>query len=123
MLTSQQVRAALEALAPTQAKVDLAVKAAVEIAHPTRVILFGSLARGEIRWDSDVDLAVLLPDSAEPQIGEIRRKLRRKLDEVPMTIDLVIATEAFAGNLRKSVNSIYHQIFNDGRVVYERRAG
>lgn len=66
MLTKEQVRAALEALSPTEEKVDLAVKAAVEIAQPSRVILFGSWARGEARWNSDLDLAVLLPDSAAP---------------------------------------------------------
>jgi hypothetical protein len=41
MTTAEKVRAALEALAPTQEKVDLAVKAAVEVARPSRVILFG----------------------------------------------------------------------------------
>jgi len=120
MLTAEQVRAALETLSPTKEKVDLAVKAAVEIAQPSRVILFGSWARGEARWDSDLDLAVLLPDSAEPQLGEIRRALRRRLDQVPMTIDLVLATEGYAGNFRGSVNSIYHRIFQDGQVAYDR---
>ncbi len=28
--------------------------------HPRRIILFGSHARGEARWDSDVDLLVVL---------------------------------------------------------------
>jgi hypothetical protein len=45
--TADKVRAALEALAPTQDKVDLAVKTAVEVAKPSRVILFGSWAKGE----------------------------------------------------------------------------
>jgi uncharacterized protein len=122
MLTKEQVRAALEALSPTKEKVDMAVKAAVEIAQPTRVILFGSWARGEAKWNSDLDLAVLLPDSSAPRLGEIRRALRRRLDQVPMTIDLVMTTEGDAGNLRSSVNSIYHQIFHDGRIAYEQRA-
>jgi predicted nucleotidyltransferase len=121
MLTAEKVRAALEALAPTQEKVDLAVKTAVEIAQPSRVILFGSWARGEARWDSDLDLAVLMPDSSEPQLGRIHRSLRRKLDELPMTIDLVVATEGFAGQFRGSVNSIYHRILQDGQVAYEQR--
>jgi predicted nucleotidyltransferase len=120
MLTAEQVRAALETLSPTKEKVDLAVKAAVEIAQPSRVILFGSWARGEAKWDSDLDLAVLLPDSAEPHLGEIRRALRRRLDQVPMTIDLVLATESYAGNFRGSVNSIFHRILQDGRVAYDR---
>lgn len=122
MVTQEQVRAALEALSPTNEKVELAVKAAVEIAQPSRVILFGSWARGTSKWDSDLDLAVLLPDSAAPRLGEIRRALRRRLDQVPMTIDLVMTTEGYAGNLQGSVNSIYYRIFRDGRVAYERRA-
>jgi predicted nucleotidyltransferase len=62
---ADKVRAALEALSPTREKVDLAVKTAVEIAQPSRVILFGSWPRSEAKWDSDLDLAVLMPDSAE----------------------------------------------------------
>lgn len=122
MLTSAQVRAILETLTPTQEKVDLAVKLAVEVAQPSRVILFGSWARGEAQWDSDLDLAVLLPDGSEPKIGEIRRSLRRKLDEIPMTIDLVLTTEGgCADRFRNSINSIYYRILTEGHVAYERR--
>jgi predicted nucleotidyltransferase len=121
MLTAEKVRAALENLQPTQEKVDLAVKTAIEIAQPSRVILFGSWARGEAKWDSDLDLAVLMPDSAEAELASVHRKLRRKLDEVPMTIDLVVATEASVERFRGSVSSIYHRILQDGQVAYERR--
>src|SRR4051794_24389668 len=107
MTTEEKVRAALEALAPTPEKVNLAVNTAVEVAKPSRVILFGSWARGEAQWDSDLDLAVILPDSSESNLFEIRRDLRRKLDEVPMTIDLVMTTEGFANRFRNEVNSIY----------------
>ncbi len=100
MLTAEKVRAALEELAPTQEKVDRAVQLAVEIAQPSRVILFGSWPRREAKWDSDLDMAVLMPDSAEPDLGEIRRALRRKLGEVPMSIDLVMTTEEFANRFR-----------------------
>jgi predicted nucleotidyltransferase len=121
MQTAEKVRAALEALSPTQEKVDLAVKTAVGIAQPSRVILFGSWARGEARWNSDLDLAVLLPDAAEPELGSVHRKLRRKLDELPMTIDLVLATEGYASRFRGSINSIYYRILQDGQVAYEQR--
>jgi predicted nucleotidyltransferase len=121
MLTAEKVRAALEELAPTQEKVDLAVRTAVEIAQPSRVILFGSWPRGEAKWDSDLDMAVLMPDSTESKLGEIRRTLRRKLNEVPMSIDLVMTTEEFANRFRGEINSIYYRILRDGQVAYEQR--
>ena len=121
MTAAEQVRAALEELRPTQEKVDLAVKTAVEVAQPSRVILFGSWPRGEAKWDSDLDMAVLMPDSAEQELGSLRRSLRRKLDELPMSIDLVMATEEFATRFRGEINSIYYRILRDGQVAYEHR--
>ena len=93
MLTAEQVEAVLRRYTPTQEKVDLAVRAAIEVANPSRVILFGSWARGEAKWDSDLDMAILMPDSSEPLLDQVRRELRRKLEQVPMTIDLVMMTE------------------------------
>jgi predicted nucleotidyltransferase len=121
MLTAEKVRAALEELAPTQEKVDLAVKTAVEVAQPSRVILFGSWPRGEAKWDRDLDLAVLMPNSAEQELGRIHRALRRKLNEIPMTIDLVVTTEGCAGQFCDSINSTYHRILTQGQVAYERQ--
>jgi predicted nucleotidyltransferase len=119
---ANKVRAALEALAPTQEKVDLAVRTAVEIAQPSRVILFGSWARGEAKWNSDLDMAVLMPDNAEPRLGEIRKNLRLRLDELPLTIDLVMTTESFANTFRNEINSVYHRILLDGMTAYDQQA-
>jgi predicted nucleotidyltransferase len=119
MLTAEKVRAALEELSPTQEKVNRAVQLAVETTQPMRVILFGSWPRGEAKWDSDLDLAVLLDDARESQLGTIRRVLRRKLDEIPMSIDLVLTTNECAERFRGSINSIYHRILTEGQVVYE----
>jgi predicted nucleotidyltransferase len=121
MLTAERARVALEKLSPTQEKVDEAVRAAVEVAHPSRVILFGSWVRGEAKWDSDLDMAVLMPDSAQPRLGEIRCALRRRLDQVAMSIDLVMTTEEFANRFRNEINSIYSSILSDGQVAYEQR--
>jgi hypothetical protein len=66
-------------------------------------------------------MAVVMPDAAEIRLSEIRRKLRRKLEAVPMTIDLVMATEEFANRFRSEVNSIYYRILTEGKVAYEQR--
>ncbi|WP_420238513.1 nucleotidyltransferase domain-containing protein [Telmatobacter bradus] len=120
MLTAEQVRSTLETLSPTEEKVDLAVRTAIEIARPSRVILFGSWPRGEARWDSDLDLAVLVEDEYEAEIPLRRRQLRRKLDEIPMSIDLVFTTESCAKSFLDSINSIYFKILREGKTVYER---
>jgi len=120
MATREESQTILRRLSPTSEKVDLAVRAAIETADPSRVFLFGSWPRGEAAWDSDLDLAVLVPDSASEQLGQIRKELRRKLDEIPMTVDLVLATESYAQTFSGSVNSIFHTIFERGCLAYER---
>lgn len=119
MLTAEQVEAVLRQYTPTQEKVDLAVRAAIEVANPSRVILFGSWARGEAKWDSDLDMAILMPDSSEPLLDQVRRELRRKLEQVPMTIDLVMMTEGIAHQFGDSINSIYYRILKEGKIAYE----
>jgi predicted nucleotidyltransferase len=121
-LLAEKVRAALEALAPTPGKVDLAVRIAVEVARPSRVILFGSWARGDAKWDSDLDMAVLMSDIAESSLGDIHRNIRRRLEEIPMTIDLIVTTEGTADQFRGSINSIYHRILTQGQIAYEHDA-
>jgi len=122
MLTVEQAETILKQFTPTQEKVDLAVKAAIEVTQPSRVILFGSWARGEARWDSDLDMAILMPDAEEPRLDEVRRALRRKLAGLSMTIDLVMMTESIAQQYGDSINSIYYRILKEGKVAYEQSA-
>ena len=120
MATLEESQSVLRRLSPTQEKVDLAVKTAIEVARPSRVFVFGSWARGEAEWDSDLDLGVFIPDSAAEELGRIRKELRRRLDQIPMTIDLVLANESYAEELLDSVNSIFYSVLKRGRLVYER---
>lgn len=39
----------------------------VEHFAPEQIVLFGSMARGEARWDSDADLLVVMPYEGEPR--------------------------------------------------------
>ena len=107
MLTAEKVRAVLETLSPTQEKVDLAVKTAVEIAQPSRVILFGSWPRGEARVGQRSGHGSADAQLRRIRIGQIHRKLRRKLEEIPMTIDLIMPPRAMRANFAApSIRSI-----------------
>jgi predicted nucleotidyltransferase len=121
MQTAEKVEEFRQSWRPTPEKVDLAVKTVVEIAKPSRVFLFGSWARGEATVDSDLDLAVLVPDERKNEIGEMRKNILRAFGDIRMSIDLVLASEGHAGEFLDSINSVYYKILRQGKLVYEGR--
>jgi uncharacterized protein len=106
---------------PTPEKVDLAVKTAIEVAQPSRVFIFGSWARGETTIESDLDLAVFFSDDRKAELGELRKKIRHELDKVPMSVDLIVASEGHVSEFLNSINSVYYKIVHGGRLVYDSR--
>lgn len=122
MATVQQLDTFRDAWSLTQEKVDLAVKTAIEVAHPSRVFLFGSWPRGEATANSDLDLAVFVPDDRKGEIGELHGKIRERLWGIPMSIDLIITTEGRVAEFLDSVNSVYYKIVHRGKQVYDSRA-
>jgi len=59
----------------------------VEHYAPERVILFGSLARGEARWNSDADILVVMPFEGR-HLAKIREM--RRLCPVRFPLDLLV---------------------------------
>jgi predicted nucleotidyltransferase len=118
MQSAEQIEAFRESWRPTPEKVDLAIKKAIEVARPSRVFVFGSWARGEAKQESDLDLAVFLPDDRGDELSQLRREIRRELDGIRMSVDLIVATEGCVSEFLSSVNSVYYKIIHDGRLVY-----
>jgi predicted nucleotidyltransferase len=52
------------------------VRRLVEVYHPLRIYLFGSVARGDAGPDSDYDLMVVVPDDAPADLQKSRRGYR-----------------------------------------------
>jgi uncharacterized protein len=52
--------------------IDAAARLLVEAAHPEKIILFGSYARGDFDEDSDLDFLVILPE-VENRFAEMVR--------------------------------------------------
>ena len=66
------------------------VRRIVEVAHPERIVLFGSAARGQTGPNSDVDLLVIVSP------GVHRRRLTmdiyRRLSDIGCPVDAVVVT-------------------------------
>jgi len=119
MLTADKFEDFRQSWRPTPEKVDLAIKTAIEVARPSRVFIFGSWARGEATADSDLDLAVLVPDERKSEIPDLWRQISRQLEPMRMSIDLILVTEEYFAKFRTSINSIYYKIANQGKLVHE----
>ncbi len=83
--------------------------------RPSRIVLFGSYAKGQPRPDSDVDLLVVMPfkGSGVSKAAEMIRKL------VPsFAVDLVIRTPADIER-RLAMNDFFLKEATQGRLLYE----
>jgi predicted nucleotidyltransferase len=101
------------------ARLEPYLRAIVEKIHPQKIILFGSYAYGEPRWDSDFDLLVLrngISSSMESNI-EIRTALW-DVDAAPVSFTFLSQTpEWFAEKLEQG-SFIYTEIATKGVVLY-----
>ena len=87
---------------------------------PVRVIVFGSVARGEDREDSDLDLLVLFEDLAGDRrrlMGQIRGAIG-----APIPIDVLVASVEQFDAGKDANGSAFYWPAREGRVVYERPA-
>lgn len=88
---------------------------------PARVVLFGSVARGEAGAESDVDLLVLFDDLDAADRRRLMGQIRTAIT-APIPVDVLVA-EVGEFEAGKDVNgSPYYWPARDGRVVYDRSA-
>ncbi|MGH8896595.1 MAG: nucleotidyltransferase domain-containing protein [Egibacteraceae bacterium] len=88
---------------------------------PLKVILFGSLARGESGPDSDIDLLVVLPDAPFAErirmMGAVRRSIR-----APVPVDVFVTDPDEIARRGHLTGSILYPALHEGVVVHERAA-
>ncbi len=93
-----------------------AIESIVRAYHPSRVILFGSQARGDATSDSDVDLLVEFADEVDRR--ERRVEILSLLRAMPFAKDVLVATPAIAA--RPLIGSALADAMREGITVYER---
>ncbi len=98
-----------------QKVLDEIVKRIIEVAHPEKIILFGSAVRGEVGPNSDLDLLVV-------KSGVHRRRLAQKiymnLLGVGQAVDIVVVTPEDIEQFRDSVGLVIESALREGRVIY-----
>jgi predicted nucleotidyltransferase len=88
--------------------------------NPVRVILFGSVARGEEGPDSDIDLLVVFDELPERTKLEAEVAVRRAIT-VPAAVE-VLVTDLDELAERGDLPGILRVAQREGRVVHERAA-
>ena len=86
--------------------------------HPSRVVLFGSRARGDASRSSDVDLLVVMSDAPDKRRAAV--EMRRLLGDLPLSKDIVVTTPEEIANRGQVVGTVLHAALREGTVVYER---
>ena len=96
------------------------VQAIVDDLDPIKIILFGSLARGDEHADSDIDLVVVLPQVDDKHTAAVA--VRRATASLPVPLDVIAVDEAELQRRRDEIGSVLQPALQEGEVVHERAA-
>ncbi|HWC49871.1 MAG TPA: nucleotidyltransferase domain-containing protein [Solirubrobacterales bacterium] len=81
----------------------------------SKVILFGSYARGEASASSDLDLLVIEPDAPTPRAESAR--LRRELRDLEVALDVIVISRKQAEELGKVPGTMVNEALQTGRIL------
>lgn len=96
---------------------EIARRLAEAVPARSRVLLFGSHARGEQHANSDVDVLVIEPTVASPMEESVR--LRRELDGLRTAIDVVVVSEEEASRRGVVRGTMIERALREGRVLVD----
>ncbi len=84
---------------------------------PVRIILFGSYARGEARLDSDLDLLVVLAQTADRRRAAV--EIMSSLRDLPVSKDIIVSTPEHLAQWGQVNGLVYKAALDEGQVIYE----
>ena len=93
------------------------VSRVLSVAHPDRIILFGSAATGQMTKDSDIDLLVVEPAPANTRERSV--EIRSAVGDIGYSVDVIVMrTERFE-KTKRIIGGIAYPANKYGRVLYE----
>lgn len=120
LLSWEDVDKELEDRRGSEGLIEEMVERIVEGFDPLRVVLFGSHARGEAKWDSDVDLLIVFDHVEREDKRELAVDIRRAISGVPIPVDVIVTDVDEIDRRGHIVGTVLRPALREGKVVYER---
>ena len=83
-----------------------------------QIIIFGSYARGEYNFDSDIDLLFVAKNTID-SVREIKYKIERILDDRKYPLDILVYKDLYKE--KNIIGSLAYNFLKEGKVVYDNR--
>jgi len=96
------------------------VERIVEQFDPLKVILFGSLARGEMGYDSDIDLLVVFDHVEWENKRNLTVDIRRAIAGIPVPVDVIVTDVDEIDRRGHIVGTVLRPALREGTLVHER---
>ena len=103
----------------TQDIIDIIIQKIISAVNPEKIILFGSYAKGKQNSKSDLDIAVIVKNSEEPQY---RRPvpIRLALSHIIFPKDIIVFTEQEIIDWQDVPQAFITTILKTGKNIYEK---
>lgn len=113
-----RIRAAIGSLKAEQIReLTLAIERLVVALSPERIYVFGSHARGDATWDSDVDLLVIVSEGETPA----HRRAQAAYEAVGphrLPLDILVVDRAEFDRRCRARASLPATVLREGRLLY-----
>lgn len=96
--------------------VDSLVEKIVAAVHPLKIILFGSVSRGDALEDSDLDLLVVMPSGVHRR--RVAQELYRRINGAGRPFDILVATPDDLEKHGDNIGLIFARILREGKEIY-----
>ena len=96
---------------------DITARLLAVFPQATRIVLFGSRARGSAREDSDVDLLIVTPSELRPMQRGVKARLA--LYGTGLAFDLIVLTPDEYAREKEFAGGVVATAAGEGRVLHE----